>query len=223
MRELEKLALFAGAGATVDAETVDLLSASAVETQTYELGDAVFEGDRERSLELAEKLLAQDVDMMVILFALRRKLRDAHRAWAMTSSGASVAEVQSALGIHPYGAKLLVSKSEEPRRPAFRAGPRCSCGAGLVDQGRDRARSGELTDADARRRGKRREGLAKSPRPLAAPSGARRATSCGRRCWHEGRRTRRPCRSWTPGPGTPSRPRSGRSTPRRARGGGNRS
>ena len=110
MRELEKLALFAGEGATVDVRTVDLLTASAAETQAYELADAVLEGDRERSLELAENLVGHDVDMMVILFALRRKLRDAQRIWAMLSSGSSIAEVQKELGIHPYAVKLLASK-----------------------------------------------------------------------------------------------------------------
>ena len=110
MRELEKLATFVGEGGTVDVDTVALLGASAVETQTYELADAVIEGDRERAISLAEKLLHQDVDMMVILYALRRKLRDAHRAWAMVQKGRSVDDVHSVIGGHPYGVKVLVSK-----------------------------------------------------------------------------------------------------------------
>jgi DNA polymerase-3 subunit delta len=110
MRELEKLATFVGEGGTVNVDTVALLGASAVETQTYELADAVIEGNREQAIALAEKLLDQEVDMMVILYALRRKLRDAQRAWAMVNNGRSLAEVQSALESHPYVVKMLVSK-----------------------------------------------------------------------------------------------------------------
>jgi DNA polymerase-3 subunit delta len=110
LRELEKLAIFAGENATVDANDVELLTTSAVETQTYELADAVIEGNRERALSLAEKLLSQDEDMIVILYALRRKLRDSHRAWAMVNSGKSLGEVQSALGVPGFIAKRIVSQ-----------------------------------------------------------------------------------------------------------------
>jgi DNA polymerase-3 subunit delta len=109
MRELEKLALFAGEGASVDAATVELLTSSG-DARMFELADAVIEGDRERALRLAEKLRTQGEDMMYILFALLRQIRTAHRAWALVNSGKSAGDVQSALRVPAFVARKVVSQ-----------------------------------------------------------------------------------------------------------------
>jgi DNA polymerase III subunit delta len=113
MRELEKLAIYAGEDATVDAETVALLTMSAVEARTYELADAVIEGNRERALSLAEELRNQEEDLIPILYALRRQLRNAYRAWAMVNSGRSVKDVQSSLRVPTFVARRLVSQTKD--------------------------------------------------------------------------------------------------------------
>jgi DNA polymerase-3 subunit delta len=110
IRELEKLSIFAGEDAGVDADAVASLTSSAVDAQMYELGDAVVDGDRERALALAEKLRSQGEDMMYILFALLRQIRNAHCAWAMMNSGQSVGNVQSALRVPGFVAKRIVSQ-----------------------------------------------------------------------------------------------------------------
>ena len=113
MRELEKLSIYVGEGAEVDAETVARLTTSAVEARTYELADAVIEGNRKRALEIAEDLRSRGEDMMYILFALLRQLRNAHRAWAMMNSGRSLGDVQSALRVPTFVARRIVSQTKQ--------------------------------------------------------------------------------------------------------------
>jgi DNA polymerase-3 subunit delta len=119
MRELEKLSIFAGEGAAVDAETVALLTSSGAEARMFELADAVIEGNRERALDLAERLRTQGEDMMYILFALVRQVRNSYRAWAMVSSGQSVAQVQSRLGVPQFIARKIVSQVKGMDGPRF--------------------------------------------------------------------------------------------------------
>jgi DNA polymerase-3 subunit delta len=108
MRELEKLALFAGEGATIDLDTVELLTSSG-DARMFELADAVIEGNRERAMNLAEKLRDQGEDMMYILFALLRQIRNAQLAWALVNAGRS-GEIQSKLRVPPFVARKIVSQ-----------------------------------------------------------------------------------------------------------------
>jgi DNA polymerase-3 subunit delta len=110
LRELEKLASYCN-GVAADAEAVETLTRSASEARGYELADAVIEGDKERALRIAEDLRARGEDIMHVLFALLRQLRNSHRAWAMAASGKSVKEVQSALRVPPFVAKRIVAQA----------------------------------------------------------------------------------------------------------------
>jgi DNA polymerase-3 subunit delta len=113
MRELEKLAVFAGPERSVDLDAVEALASPAVETKAYELADAVVEGDSERALRLAESLQARGEDMMHILFALLRQLRNCHRAWAMVSAGKSVKDIQGALRVPNFVARRLAQQARD--------------------------------------------------------------------------------------------------------------
>ena len=109
VRELEKLACYEPEGGRVDREAVEELTISDVEARAYELGDAVIEGDRERALRLAEDLQERGEEMMHILFALLRQLRQARRAAAMLEQGASTQEIASALRVPPFIAKQIAA------------------------------------------------------------------------------------------------------------------
>jgi DNA polymerase-3 subunit delta len=108
MRELEKLAMFAGEGTTVDLDTVELLTSSG-DARMFDLADAVIEGNRERAMSLAERLRDQGEDMMYILFALLRQIRNAQLAWALVNSGRS-GEVQRELGVPQFVARKITSQ-----------------------------------------------------------------------------------------------------------------
>jgi DNA polymerase-3 subunit delta len=111
MRELEKLSIFAGEDGPIGSEVVGAVTTSAVEARAYELADAVVEGDPQRALQIAEDLRARGEDMMHILFALLRQLRNCHRTWALIASGKSVKDVQSELRVPPFVARRLVAQA----------------------------------------------------------------------------------------------------------------
>jgi DNA polymerase III delta subunit len=113
LRELEKLAIYAGAGGTVDVEVVEALTAVTVEKKTVELADALVEGDRGRALRIAEELRSRGEDMMTILFRLHSRVSDCHRAWAKLTAGASAKEVEASLRMPGWLAKRVVAQARE--------------------------------------------------------------------------------------------------------------
>jgi DNA polymerase III subunit delta len=111
VRELEKLECYEPEGGRVDREAVEALTISDLEAKAYELGDAVIEGDRERALRLAEDLRERGEEIMHILFAMLRQLRQARRAAAMLDQGASTQQIASALRVPPFIAKPIAARA----------------------------------------------------------------------------------------------------------------
>jgi len=111
VRELEKLECYEPEGGRVDREAVEALTISDLEARAYELGDAVIEGDRERALRLAEDLRERGEEIMHILFAMLRQLRQARRAAAMLEQGASTQQLASALRVPPFIAKQIAAQA----------------------------------------------------------------------------------------------------------------
>jgi DNA polymerase-3 subunit delta len=111
VRELEKLQLFVGAGARIDVDAVEQLTASDVDTRVFDLADAIIEQDPERALRFAEELRSLDVDMMHILFALLRQLRNCRQASAMLAGGKSAKDLQAELRVPPWVAKRIVAQA----------------------------------------------------------------------------------------------------------------
>jgi DNA polymerase III subunit delta len=112
MRELEKIACFAPDGERVERETVEALTASNLEARAYELADALIEGDNQRALRLAEGLRVQGEEIMHIVFAMLRQLRQARKAAAMAETGASSLQIASALRLPPFIAKQIAARAE---------------------------------------------------------------------------------------------------------------
>jgi DNA polymerase-3 subunit delta len=110
LRELEKLAVFAGER-ELGVEDVDALTVPIVDARVYELADAVIEADPEGALRIAEDLRGRGEDIMHILFALLRQLRQCRRAWALVSSGKSLREVQSELRVPQWAARRIVAQA----------------------------------------------------------------------------------------------------------------
>jgi DNA polymerase-3 subunit delta len=110
VRELEKLAVFAGGEREIGVQDIDALTASTVDARVYELADAVVERDPDRALRVAEDLRGRGEDIMHILFALLRQLRQCRRAWALVSSGRSLRDVQSELRVPQFVARRIVAQ-----------------------------------------------------------------------------------------------------------------
>ena len=111
MRELEKLAIYAPEDGRVERETVEEATMPDVEARAFELADAVIDGDRERALLLAEDLRDRGAEMMHIVFAMLRQLRQARRAAAMLEAGASKQEIASALRVPPFVANQIAARA----------------------------------------------------------------------------------------------------------------
>jgi len=108
--ELERLALWAGDGGKVGAADLEAMIADTSEEAIWSLADAVVEGDKAKTLRIAERLGAQGVALPHLIYSLAPRLRQALRAARELEAGRSPKEVAADLPMHPYAAKMLVGK-----------------------------------------------------------------------------------------------------------------
>lgn len=108
--ELERLALWAGDGEAVGVEDLQAMTADTSEEAIWSLADAVVAGDEAETLRLAERLVAQGEALPRIVYSLAPRFRQALRAASELEAGKPPGEVARGLSMHPYAAKVLVSK-----------------------------------------------------------------------------------------------------------------
>jgi DNA polymerase III subunit delta len=80
------------------------------EEAIWSLADAVVEGDEGDSMRIAERLVAQGEALPRIVYSLAPRLRQALRAAGELEAGKPAGEVAKGLSMHPYAAKMLVSR-----------------------------------------------------------------------------------------------------------------
>ena len=108
--ELERLALWAGEGGSVDAGDLDAMISDTSEEAIWSLADAVVEGDEAETMRVAERLVAQGEALPRIVYSLAPRLRQALKAANELEAGRPSSEVAKGLSMHPYAAKMLLSK-----------------------------------------------------------------------------------------------------------------
>jgi DNA polymerase-3 subunit delta len=108
--ELERLALWAGEGGTVDAADLGAMIADTSEAVVWALSDALLERDAAAALRIAERLTSQGENVTGLIYGLASRLRKALAAAAMLEEGVPPKQVESSLGMHPYAAKQLVGR-----------------------------------------------------------------------------------------------------------------
>src|SRR3954451_14156391 len=108
--ERERLALWAGEGGQVGVPDLEAMVADTSEEAIWTLADAVVAGDEAETMRVAEVLVAQGEALPRIVYALAPRLRQALRAAAELEAGKPAGEVAKGLSIHPYAAKMLVSR-----------------------------------------------------------------------------------------------------------------
>jgi DNA polymerase-3 subunit delta len=108
--ELERLALWAGEGGSVGPGDLEAMVADTSEEAIWALADAVVAGDEDETMRIAERLVAQGDALPRIVYALAPRLRQALRAASELEAGKPASEVAKGLSMHPYAAKMLVSK-----------------------------------------------------------------------------------------------------------------
>ncbi len=108
--ELERLALWSGEGGRVGVEDLEAMIADTSEEAIWTLADAVVAGDDAETMRVAELLVAQGEALPRIVYSLAPRLRQALRAATELEAGKPAGEVAKGLSMHPYAAKMLVSK-----------------------------------------------------------------------------------------------------------------
>ncbi len=108
--ELERLALWSGEGGRVGVEDLEAMVADTSEEAIWTLADAVVAGDEAETMRVAELLVAQGEALPRIVYSLAPRLRQALRAATELEAGKPAGEVAKGLSMHPYAAKMLVSK-----------------------------------------------------------------------------------------------------------------
>jgi DNA polymerase III delta subunit len=80
------------------------------EEAIWALADAVVAGDDAETARIAERLVAQGDALPRIVYSVAPRLRQALRAAGELEAGRPAGEVAKGLSMHPYAAKMLVSK-----------------------------------------------------------------------------------------------------------------
>lgn len=106
--ELDRLSSWAGPGGTVEREDLEAMIADTSEEAVWALADAVLERSPSAALSSAERLAGQGESVTPLIYQAAKRLREAHRALTELESGRSAKEVEAALPMHPYAAKMLV-------------------------------------------------------------------------------------------------------------------
>ncbi|HWE33929.1 MAG TPA: DNA polymerase III subunit delta [Solirubrobacteraceae bacterium] len=116
LRELEKLALEFGAGATLDASEIEQLTAPSAERKAWSLADALLSGDAGAATRLYLALRAQGERVPGLLYWMTSRLRQAHEVAVALESGEAPAQVRRRLRMPSKAAEQLLND-------ARRAGP----------------------------------------------------------------------------------------------------
>jgi DNA polymerase-3 subunit delta len=108
--ELDRLALWAGAGGEVTAADLDEMITDTSEAAVWSLSDALVEGDPAAALRIGEQLIGQGENVTGLIYGLASRLRGACAAAAQLEQGVPPRQVESSLKMHPYAAKQLVAR-----------------------------------------------------------------------------------------------------------------
>lgn len=109
LRELEKLVLYAGAGARVTASMVEELAAPSAEHRAWSLADAIVGGDAAAATRIYLTLRAQGERLSGLLYWMSQRVRLAHDVATALEAGRSVAQLKRGLRMPSRAADRLIA------------------------------------------------------------------------------------------------------------------
>jgi DNA polymerase-3 subunit delta len=121
LRELEKLALELGDGATIGLEEIEELTASSAERKSWTLADALVARDGAAATRAYLELRAQGERLAGLLFTIARRLRDAHDVAMRLEAGESAAQVRRGMRMPPKAAERFVADVQRTDVASLRA------------------------------------------------------------------------------------------------------
>jgi len=120
LRELEKLALEHGAGATLGAAEIEASSAASAERKVWTVADAIVAGDERGAVRALVELRGQGERLPGLLFKIASRLRDAVAVAEALAAGQPPAQARRALRMSPRNAERFVAGVAERDVDAFR-------------------------------------------------------------------------------------------------------
>ena len=120
LRELEKLALEHGPGASIGVEEVQDSCASSVERKVWTLADAVVAGDRKAATRLFMELRGQGERLPGLLYNMVRRLRDALAIAEALAAGQAPAQIKKSLRMPGFAADRLIADAGKRDVDAYR-------------------------------------------------------------------------------------------------------
>ena len=120
LRELEKVALEHGPGASIGVEEVQESCASSVERKVWTLADAVVAGDRKAATRLFVELRGQGERLPGLLYNMVRRLRDALAIAEALAAGQAPAQIKKGLRMPGFAADRLIADAGRRDVEAFR-------------------------------------------------------------------------------------------------------
>jgi len=109
LRELEKLALYAGPGARVDAALLDELAAPSAEHRAWSLADTIVGGDAAAATALYLTLRSQGERLSGLLYWISQRVRTAHEVARALEAGQPTAQVKRGLRMPSKAADRLIA------------------------------------------------------------------------------------------------------------------
>jgi DNA polymerase III subunit delta len=109
LRELEKLALYAGPGARVDGPMVDELTAPSAEHKAWSLADTILAGDASAATALYLTLRSQGERLPGLLFWISQRVRTAHEVACAIEAGQPPAQIKRTLRMPSKAADRLIA------------------------------------------------------------------------------------------------------------------
>jgi DNA polymerase-3 subunit delta len=112
LRELEKLALYAGQGARVDQAMVDELTAPSAEHRAWSLADAIVSGDTQAATSLYLTLRSQGERLPGLLYWMSSRVRTAHEIAVALEAGEPQAQIKRKLRMPSRAADRLIADAQ---------------------------------------------------------------------------------------------------------------
>jgi DNA polymerase-3 subunit delta len=109
LRELEKLALYAGPGARVDATLLDALAAPSAEHRAWSLADTIVTGDAQAATALYLTLRSQGERLSGLLYWMSTRVRTAHEVATALEQGTPPAQIKRGLRMPSRAADRLIA------------------------------------------------------------------------------------------------------------------
>ncbi|HSC04041.1 MAG TPA: DNA polymerase III subunit delta [Solirubrobacteraceae bacterium] len=109
LRELEKLALYAGPGARIDASLLDELAAPSAEHRAWSLADTIVSGDAQAATALYLTLRSQGERLPGLLYWMSTRVRTAHEVAIALEQGTPPAQIKRGLRMPSKAADRLIA------------------------------------------------------------------------------------------------------------------